>query len=201
MIPPAGVALENDSPVLHASIALWDQIRAAREDIERGRRMPMDLVAAMKDAGIFAMPMPRQWGGPELDPLTQLRVIEALAMADGSVGWCAMIGCDGGYGTAMLDQAVARAMYPDIYVATGGATTPTGTATLTKHGYRVSGRFPFVSGVDHCQWIWLGCVVTEDGTPRLNEQGTPETRQCFVRPADCEILDTWYTNRLARHRK
>jgi hypothetical protein len=23
--------------------------------------------------------------------------IEALAMADGSVGWCAMIGCDGGY--------------------------------------------------------------------------------------------------------
>jgi hypothetical protein len=25
-------------------------------------------------------------------PLTQFRVIEALAMADGSVGWCAMIG-------------------------------------------------------------------------------------------------------------
>jgi hypothetical protein len=29
--------------------------------------------------------------------LTQFRVIEALAIADGSVGLCAMIGCDGGY--------------------------------------------------------------------------------------------------------
>jgi alkylation response protein AidB-like acyl-CoA dehydrogenase len=41
---------------------------------------------------VFGMAMPRAWGGPELDPLTQFRVIEALAMADGSVGWCAMIG-------------------------------------------------------------------------------------------------------------
>jgi len=38
---------------------------------------------------VFGMAMPRVWGGPELDPLTQFRVIEALAMAYGSVGWCA----------------------------------------------------------------------------------------------------------------
>jgi indole-3-acetate monooxygenase len=92
------------------------------------------------------MPMPRAWGGPELDPMTQFRVIEALAMADGSAGWCAMIGCDGGYITAFLDQNVARLMYPDLLVATGAAATPTGTATPVPGGYRISGRFPFVSG-------------------------------------------------------
>ena len=54
------------------------------------------------------------WGAPELDPLTQLRVIETLAMAEGSAGWCAMIGCDSGYITAFLDEDVAREMYPDI---------------------------------------------------------------------------------------
>ena len=62
----------------------------------------------MKDSGIFGMSMPHAWGGPELDPLTQFRVLEALAMADGSVGWCAMINCDGGYFTAFLDQEVGR---------------------------------------------------------------------------------------------
>src|SRR5712692_1150667 len=49
-----------------------------------------------------------------LDPLTQIRVIEAMAMAEGSAGWCTMIGCDSGYITAFLDEDVAREMYPDI---------------------------------------------------------------------------------------
>lgn len=150
----------------------------------------------MKDAGVFGMAMPRDWGGPELDPLTQIRVIEALSTANSAAGWCAMIGCDGGYGTALLDQDVARAMYPDIQVATGAATTPTGSATPVKGGFRVSGRFPFVSGVHHSEWIWVGCVVVEDGAPRVNERGLPETRQCFVRPSECEILDTWHTTGL-----
>ena len=58
----------------------------------------------MKDAGVFGMATPLTWGGPELDPLTQFRVIEALATADGSVGWCAMINCDSRYVTAFLDR-------------------------------------------------------------------------------------------------
>jgi alkylation response protein AidB-like acyl-CoA dehydrogenase len=92
----AGEATADDPPVLHAAIGLAEQIRAANDEIERGRRLPPSIAAAMKDAGVFGMAMPRGWGGPELDPLTQFRVIEALAMADGSVGWCAMIGSDSG---------------------------------------------------------------------------------------------------------
>ena len=122
----AGHAEPTDSPILHAAIALAPKIRASAEAIERARRIPMPIVEALKDAGVFGMAMPRAWGGPELDPLTQFRVIEALAMADGSVGWCAMINCDGGYITAFLDQEVARAMYPDLQVGTAAAATPTG---------------------------------------------------------------------------
>jgi indole-3-acetate monooxygenase len=119
---------------LHASIRLAEQIRAASDEIETGRRMPQSIAAAMKDAGVFGMAMPSAWGGPELDPLTQIRVIEALAMADGSVGWCAMIGCDSGYVSAFLDRDVAREMYPDWLVATGAAATTTG-----EHGeYRAA---------------------------------------------------------------
>jgi alkylation response protein AidB-like acyl-CoA dehydrogenase len=98
----------EDSPVLHAAIGLAEQIREASDKIETGRRIPQWIATAMKEAGVFGMVMPRAWGGPELDPFTQIRVIEALAMADGSVGWCAMIGCDSGYVSAFLDQDVAR---------------------------------------------------------------------------------------------
>jgi indole-3-acetate monooxygenase len=192
----AGKATAGDSPILHAAIGLAGQIRAASDEIERGRRLPPAIAAAMKDAGVFGMTMPRAWGGPELDPLTQFRVIEALAMADGSVGWCAMIGCDGGYLTAFLDQDVARAMYPDLLVATAAAATTTGQAVPVPGGYRVSGRFPFVSGGQHCEWIWVGSIVFDNGVPRVDGNGVPETRQCFVPLSRCEVLDTWHTTGL-----
>ena len=167
----AGEAGPEDSPVLHAAILLAEQIRAARDEIEMGRRIPQSISVAMKDAGVFGMAMPRAWGGPELDPLVQIRVIEALAMADGSVGWCAMIGCDSGYITAFLDQDVARKMYADVFVATGAAATTTGKAQRVPDGYRVSGRFPFVSGCHHCEWAWLGCAVFAGWRAALQRQG------------------------------
>jgi alkylation response protein AidB-like acyl-CoA dehydrogenase len=196
MTHAAGEAAADDPPVLHAAIGLAEQIREASNEIEQGRRLPSDIAAAMKEAGVFGMAMPRVWGGPELDLLTQFRVIEALAMADGSAGWCAMIGCDGGYVTAFLDQDVARAMYPDILVATGAAATTTGKAVRVPGGYRVSGRFPFVSGCQHCEWLWAGCTVIENGVLRVDGNGVPETRQCLVRLSRCETLDTWHTTGL-----
>lgn len=191
-----GQALPDDVPLLHAVIELTPRLRAASEEIEAARRLPPPIADLMRAAGVFAMAVPRAWGGPELDPITQFRVIEALGMADASVGWCAMIGCDTGYVTGFLDQDVARAMYPDYSAATGAAATPTGRAVVVPGGYRVSGRFPFVSGCHHCEWLWLGCIVEEDGAPRLDRNGVPETRQCFVPVSTCEILDTWYTTGL-----
>ena len=55
----AGQAERNESPILHAAIALAPAIRALGDEIEQGRRIPASVVHAMKDAGIFGMPMPR----------------------------------------------------------------------------------------------------------------------------------------------
>jgi hypothetical protein len=54
---------------------------------------------------------------------------------------------------------------------------------------------PF-SGCHHCEWAWLGCTVIEDGAQQIDVNGVPETRQCFLRLSQCEILDTWYTTGL-----
>src|SRR5262245_21023065 len=108
-LPAAGQVTPDDDPVMHDVVDLTEQIRAAGDEIEAARRLPPEIAAAMQKAGVFGMSMPRAWGGTELNPLSQFRVIEALAIADGSAGWCAMINCDGGYMTAFLDQDIARA--------------------------------------------------------------------------------------------
>src|SRR5262245_44322816 len=132
-IPEAPVTLAETvtaDGLVDAARALGPTIRAAAEEIERGRRLPLPLVQALKDAGLFRMPMPRDWGGPEVDLLTQIRAIEELAYADGSVGWCVMIGSDGGYFTAFLDDAVGRGLYPDLDLVTGSSTRPSGRAVV-----------------------------------------------------------------------
>src|SRR5215472_969069 len=157
-------AFESEA-IVEAARALAPQIRAAGEEIEAGRRLPESIVDAMKRAGVFRMTMPREWGGPEADPLTQIRVIEALSYADGSVGWCAMINSDGGYFSAYLGRGVAREMYGGLDAPTGGSLLFTGSAQPVDGGYRVNGRWPFVSGCKHCDWLIFSCNVMEHGAP------------------------------------
>lgn len=184
------------SDILDAARALAPQIRAAADEIERERRLPLPLVQAMKGAGIFRMPMPKAWGGPEVDPLTQVRIVEALSAVDPSVGWCAMIGSDGGYFSAFLDDATGRALYPDLDYVTGSSTRPTGRAIVTDGGYRVSGRWQFSSGCQHSTYLVGNCFVFDGAEQRLLEDGAPESRLCFLPAERCEILDTWTTTGL-----
>ena len=182
--------------LVDAARALRPTIRAAADEIEQGRRLPLSIVQALKDAGMFRMPMPRAWGGPEADILTQVRAIEELSYADASVGWCVMIGSDGGFFTAFMDDAVGRDLYPDLDLVTGSSTRPSGRAEIVDGGYRVSGRWPFSSGCQHSDWIVANCIVHEDGKPRVTETGTPETRMCYLAPEQVEILDVWTTTGL-----
>jgi alkylation response protein AidB-like acyl-CoA dehydrogenase len=187
---------DNATRTLEAARELGPKIRAAAEEIEHGRRLPMHLVRDMQRAGMFRMAMPRTWGGPELDFLTQMRVIEALSMADASAGWCTMIGVDGGYMTAFIDQAVAREMYRDLDSVTAVTFAPPGKAVKTKDGFLVNGRWPFGSGCQHATWLIGHFLVFDGDTLRVGPNGLPETRFGFLPAEECEILDTWTTNGL-----
>ena len=186
----------RSTTTLDAVRDLAPKIRAAADEIERGRRLPLHLVREMQRAGVFRMAMPRAWGGPELDFISQMQVIEELSIADASVGWCVVIGADGGYMTAYIDQAVAREMYSDIDAVTAVTFAPPGTAVKKGDGFIVNGRWPFASGCQHASWMVGHFVIFDGDSPRLQPDGLPETRFGFLPAGECEILDTWTTNGL-----
>jgi len=64
---------------LEAVQKLGPAVRAAADEIAATRRIPEPLLADIRSAGAIRMPMPAAWGGPELDPLAQVRVIAELA--------------------------------------------------------------------------------------------------------------------------
>ena len=157
---------------------------ARSDEIERGRRVPPDLVEELTAAGCFRMLVPRSHAGAELDLPAEMRVIEELARADGSVGWTVMIGCLAPVLLGKLPRETFDALYaagPDIVVA--GTFNPTGVATPVDGGFRVTGQWSFASGCQHCHWFVAHCIV-EDGRQ-------PPIRMMVLPPTDIEIKDTW----------
>jgi alkylation response protein AidB-like acyl-CoA dehydrogenase len=167
-------------------------LRERAVDIEQARHLPADVVALLKDAGVFRMAMPAAWGGPELTSAQQTEVIEALAVGDASAAWCAMIGMDSGIYSGYLDDAVAREMFPRLDMVTAGWIHPEGRAERVPGGYRVTGSWKFGSGITHADWVAAGCVVHEDGAPVPGSW-----RVVLAKPEQYEIHDTWYTTGLA----
>ena len=171
-------------PPVAAALALAPQIRAAGDQIEQERRLPVTLVQALARAGMFRLCIPRALHGEEAEPTTLVRCLEALASADGSAGWCAMIGATSGVVSAYLSDTAAQEIYgQDPDVVTGGVFAPFGSAARVDGGFRVSGRWPFASGCQHCSWLMGGCVVEIDGTPR--------SRMLLFPATAAQIIDTW----------
>ncbi|MBI2761151.1 MAG: acyl-CoA dehydrogenase family protein [Chloroflexi bacterium] len=178
--------------LLDAARGLVPQIAPLTDDIERERRLPPSLVAALGEAGLFRMLVPAVVGGGEIGLPQMIRVVETLAAADASTAWCVMQGAGLGVMAAFASEELAREVFtahPHAVVSNGQP--PAGRAEIVAGGYRVSGRWAFSSGCTHAAWFAAASVVHEHGAPRTRPDGTRETGWFFVPAAEREIVDTW----------
>lgn len=172
-------------------------VRAAAERTEQGRRVPPEVVAELTAAGAFRVCLPASLGGEESHPATLVRLVEEVARADGSTGWCVAIGATSSLAAAYLPEHAAHEIYgTDASAVTGGVFAPRGRARITDDGYVASGRWPFSSGVDHCSWLMGGCVVMDGEQPRMLPDGVPETRMVLFPRAEALVHDTWHVSGL-----
>lgn len=188
-------ATEEQSWILRAVRELAGSIVERADEIEAARALPVDLHHQLRDAGVYRMLVPRSHGGEHVDLHEVLDIIEALSVADGSVGWTATIGIQSPCLLSLLPRETFDAVYadgPDVTV--GGAFGPSGEAHAVDGGYRVSGKWAFASGCDNWDYLFGNCVVMDDGEPRPGRiDGQPSTRAMLVRREEAELLDTWYT--------
>lgn len=168
-------------------------ITARSTEIEAGRRIPLDLVEALRSIGVFRMFVPQSHGGLEFDLPAGLEIIAALGRIDGSVGWTAMIGNGGSIFAPLLPRETYDQVYrngPDVIFA--GSIQPAGTAEALARGWRVNGRWPFASGCQHADWMVGFCVMTDGGRRILGEGGRPLVRGVVLPARDWQIEDTWH---------
>ena len=80
------------SALVDAMRSLTPTIRAECAGLDKTRVVPGSVIQALRDIGVFRLLAPREIGGAEIDPITFLELVESASYADGSVGWCVMIG-------------------------------------------------------------------------------------------------------------
>jgi alkylation response protein AidB-like acyl-CoA dehydrogenase len=130
------------------------------------------------------MAVPKAYGGPEVDPPTILQVIERVATADGAAGWCTMIATTTSLLSHYVEPTVARTIWGDPRHITGGVFARNAKAVKVDGGYRVSGRWMWGSGTQHCDYITGGA------------SGDGFSGSMWFTPDQVTFHDTWHTSGL-----
>jgi alkylation response protein AidB-like acyl-CoA dehydrogenase len=181
---------------LAAAQRLEPLVAQLRGRLDGERRLPVELMQAIGDAGLFGMWLPRALDGPERPPLVFMEVIEELSRQDGSVGWCTAIAAGHGRFAGALPWHSASEIFGSGSTVLAGTLNPVGKAIAVRGGYRVTGRWGYGSVIDHAQWVYGNCVTHDaDGSRRSHEEA-PELRLCLFPRAAVDVTDTWHVSGL-----
>jgi 3-hydroxy-9,10-secoandrosta-1,3,5(10)-triene-9,17-dione monooxygenase len=187
----------SDDPAafLRGIDALLPGIRDHAAEVEGLGMISSEVIGWLTKADMFRAVQPRQWGGLELDVGIFFEAAVRIASACGSTGWVASVVGIHPWHIAMFHpqaQSDVWSANPDTLASTSYA--PTGQARPVPGGFRLSGRWGFSSGVDHCNWVILGAVVRDDAPGGLG----PEFRSFLVPRGDFSVeQESWHVAGLA----
>jgi 3-hydroxy-9,10-secoandrosta-1,3,5(10)-triene-9,17-dione monooxygenase len=162
--------------------------RAAIVDHER--RVPDETFAAIQEAGLLRAFKPKRFGGYELGLWEHTRIAFELAVGCSSSSWVFSLLNEHSWFVSMFpveaqdevwsaDPSACCAASIRVDASRAGARRVPG-------GYRVSGRFPFMSGSDHAVWGLLAAVVQP-------EDGESPTAYTFLVPkSELAMVDDWF---------
>lgn len=176
--------------LMSAVDSIRETLESCSQEAERAGFYPERGWRAMQDSGLFKLRAPREIGGYEADPVTQLEVVEELAFIDGGAGWTYFIGVDslalmGGW---LPDEGLDGFLVDGALPRTAMTAAPIGAATPVEGGFRVTGRWPFGSGSAHAERIAGSCRVTADSGPPVIS--------CMFMADDVTLHDNWHVNAL-----
>src|SRR6202049_1456975 len=207
MAPPArerGVVMPDAKMGRRGAAPDFDELRAAAEGLvpalrerapraEELRRLPDETIADLHRTGLFRILQPGRGGGSELPFRSIVEPFAGIGRGCGSTAWvlanlAAHHWLLGMWPPEAQDEIWGQS--PDNLIGSA-LIFPRGRARPVDGGYRLTGRWPFSSGVDASSWNLIGAIVNDV------ETGVSEPRIFLVPASDYTIIDTWHVIGLA----
>ena len=163
----------------------------AGEAEQRGQLHP-EVLALIYEQQWFRMMVPRSYGGLALPLPAVVRLEEAIARVDGSVGWTVTLCSGAGWFAGFFLPGVLDSLFTHPRMCIAGSGMAAGRAErLAGGGYRVSGQWGYASGARHATAFTANCVLWADGAPVLAEDGQPLVRPFVLLREEVRVLDDW----------
>src|SRR5271163_2556433 len=143
--------------------ALIPVLRERAERAEELRRLPDETIADLHSSGLFRMLQPARVGGSELPYRALYELTAVVGRGCGSTSWvlanlAAHHWLLGMWHPEAQDEIWGES--PDNLISSA-LIFARGRARRVEGGYRLSGRWPFSSGIDAAAWNMFGAVVSD----------------------------------------
>ncbi|HLI21187.1 MAG TPA: flavin-dependent monooxygenase, partial [Stellaceae bacterium] len=168
-------------------------LRQRASETEKLRRLPDATLADLHETELFRLFQPTRYGGIEAPIRAFVDIGATLGRGCGSTSWVFnnlivhnwMLGYWPRQAQDEVWQANPRALIGSSFVF------PAGKAEKTPGGYRLSGKWPFASGIDASDWMMLAAPATR------SDGAASEPRFFLVPKSEYSSIDNWHVMGLA----
>jgi len=188
-----GAAAPHFDELLARAEALIPVLRERADRAEELRRLPDETIADLHASGLFRVLQPKRVGGSELPFRHLVELVAVIARGCGSTAWvlanlAAHHWLFGMWPKEAQDEVWGQS--PDNLIGSA-LIFPRGRAKKVDGGYRLTGRWPFSSGVDAAAWNLVGAIAQDE------ESGAAEPRIFLLSAKNYTVIDTWQVIGLA----
>jgi 3-hydroxy-9,10-secoandrosta-1,3,5(10)-triene-9,17-dione monooxygenase len=173
--------------------ALVPALRERAAEAEDLRRMSDETLADLHSSGLFRMLQPARVGGSELPFRALYELTAVIGTGCGSTSWVLANLAAHHWLLGMWHPEAQEEIWgesPDSLISSA-LIFARGRAVRAPGGYRLSGRWPFSSGIDASTWNMFGAIFSDE------ETGQNEARMFLLPKSDYKIIDTWHVIGLA----
>jgi alkylation response protein AidB-like acyl-CoA dehydrogenase len=166
-------------------------IRAHAQDSDSAGALAPQLQALVHERGWLRMLAPTEAGGAELALPEAVRIEEAIAAADGSLGWFVTLCAGAGWFAGFLPPPLAREIIGTPGACLGGSGAVAGFADVEGDGYRIKGHWPIATGAPIATHFTMNAVIREHGQPLLDNAGQQRVRAFVVPACHVRVHQSW----------
>lgn len=156
-------------------------------EAEELRRLPDATIQAAMDAELFSMVVPPSLGGAGLGFDTLAQSTRILATGCPASAWTLSFLVMHSWLLTRLDPAAHADLFGEHgYALAPAPLNPSGTATPVEGGFRLSGRWEWATGVEHCDWVLVHALI--------DRPGELSTVFLVLPRSQVSVQDVWFTS-------
>lgn len=168
------------APMLAANAAEDDQLR----------RLSDSTWKLLLDGGFLRSLQPGRFGGGEVSLVEFVDATIEISRASPSAGWVAGVIGVHPWQLGLFTEKAQQEMWRDDPAAMHSSSyNPTGKAEKVAGGYKLSGRWSFSTGCDHCRGVMLGAI---SGAREIAGNQVRDFRSFLLMRDQYRIEDNWH---------